>query len=626
MANIKNFGLIGVGADLQLGKAGVRVVNDAGVIKFRQPTGLNLVGLATSNVTTDGLVVSGSSTINMGSNTVTNVATGVANTDAVNVLQLTDAITGAITTAGNNTSAIQNELDAVELALGLATNGTLVAFASGSSAFGQSTFKGAIEAIGAALTSEISNRGTAEGTLQSNIDAKVSKAGDTMSGDLAMGGNRITGLVSPLVGDGAATKNYVDGLVSGLSWLPPVSQTVADITALGALGALANGVRVAVISTNKIYTFDAGSAGSGVLLLDGQSYFDQTDETGYVFNGTSIVQFTGTGQISAGSGLSKTGNQLDINFGAGITLLPADSVGINLYSASGLMLTSDGTSDSTSAGSQLSIKLDGTSLSKSATGLRVSATTMSAISDNTTAIGTVAGDLSTLAGRVTTAEGTITNHTGRLEALEGGSTTTALQTEIDAVETAVGLSAAGLFVTFTTSNFINTATSIVTSLTLLDDALKSMDTAYKLADTNMLTAISTAKGEAIADAALDATAKANQALADANAYTDSKFVTDSATTQKAIYASYAVGTTAVGVLKGFVHRIKVYVTTADSTSTAVQVGTSGVNNDLVTTADVDTSDVGLYIIEVNKVYGSNTTLNVYATGTVVGKVIIEYLA
>jgi len=44
----------------------------------------------------------------------------------------------------------------------------------------------------------------------SQTSLKLSKAGDTMSGNLAMGANKITGLADPTLAQDAATKNYVD--------------------------------------------------------------------------------------------------------------------------------------------------------------------------------------------------------------------------------------------------------------------------------------------------------------------------------------------------------------------------------------------------------------------------------
>jgi len=54
-----------------------------------------------------------------------------------------------------------------------------------------------------------------EETARINGDAlKVNKAGDTMSGALAMGGNKVTGLGAPTSADDATTKTYVDQTVS----------------------------------------------------------------------------------------------------------------------------------------------------------------------------------------------------------------------------------------------------------------------------------------------------------------------------------------------------------------------------------------------------------------------------
>ena len=47
-------------------------------------------------------------------------------------------------------------------------------------------------------------------TLTTSVGTKVSKAGDTMSGNLALSGNKVTGLGAPTAAADAATKSYVD--------------------------------------------------------------------------------------------------------------------------------------------------------------------------------------------------------------------------------------------------------------------------------------------------------------------------------------------------------------------------------------------------------------------------------
>lgn len=60
---------------------------------------------------------------------------------------------------------------------------------------------------------------------------KVAKAGDTMSGDLAMGGNKVTGLGAPTSGTDSATKTYVDDTVASVTagTIPDGSITTAKI-------------------------------------------------------------------------------------------------------------------------------------------------------------------------------------------------------------------------------------------------------------------------------------------------------------------------------------------------------------------------------------------------------------
>ena len=51
---------------------------------------------------------------------------------------------------------------------------------------------------------------TAE-AAKKTADASLPKAGGTMTGDIAMGGNKVSGLATPTSGSDAANKDYVDG-------------------------------------------------------------------------------------------------------------------------------------------------------------------------------------------------------------------------------------------------------------------------------------------------------------------------------------------------------------------------------------------------------------------------------
>lgn len=154
---------------------------------------------------------------------------------------------------------------------------------------------------------------------------KVSKAGDTLTGTLTFtNGATITGVVNPVAATDVANKQYVDALAAGLSWQEPVESIGAGLPVVDPVA----GHRYLNITDKKIYTSNGTDWDAGVSPVDGYALFDRSNETSYVFSGSTWVQFTGTGQITAGLGLSKTGNRLDLELSTagGLTFTP-DSVG-----------------------------------------------------------------------------------------------------------------------------------------------------------------------------------------------------------------------------------------------------------------------------------------------------------
>jgi len=200
----------------------------------------------------------------------------------------------------------------------------------------------------------------------------VNVIGDNMSGNLTFNGiATVTGLAAPTAASDAATKNYVDSAVSGLSWKQAV-----DTVGTALPGTAVTGARFLNTTDGKIYTATATNTwNAGVAATDGDAVFDRATETGYVYSGTAWTIFTGTGQIAAGVGLSKTGNQMDINLGAGIAQLPTDEVGIDLANptSGGLRLRLAGV-DSTDTAAQLTLVLKSAGgLTQDADGLYVPA-------------------------------------------------------------------------------------------------------------------------------------------------------------------------------------------------------------------------------------------------------------
>lgn len=81
MANVKNFGLVGVGADLQLGKAGTRLINNAGTFNFKAAN-----GTADAALTAAGITSSGNVTLTTG-NLALSALNGVMSIGGTNVMQ-----------------------------------------------------------------------------------------------------------------------------------------------------------------------------------------------------------------------------------------------------------------------------------------------------------------------------------------------------------------------------------------------------------------------------------------------------------------------------------------------------------------------------------------------------------
>lgn len=262
---------------------------------------------------------------------------------------------------------LENGLTNVEGGAGLEANGSYVV---GTSNYlgASTTLKASINALDAALL-----------TASTSAADSVKKIGDTMTGNLVMSGDKeVIGLPAiPSGATAAASKSYVDSVAAGLTWETPVQSVGATNPATATTGD-----RFLNTTDGKVYTATATDTwNAGVLMLDGAALFDTATETGYVYSGSAWVQFTGGGQVVAGSGLTKTANQIDINMGAGIGVLPTDEVGVDVHANGGLFTTVDNSASSTDTAAQLAIKLGSTYLVTSAAGLDLSTAVKNAVDD-----------------------------------------------------------------------------------------------------------------------------------------------------------------------------------------------------------------------------------------------------
>lgn len=199
------------------------------------------------------------------------------------------------------------------------------------------------------------------------------------------------------------------------------------------------------------------------------------------------TQFQGLPQFIAGAGLDLTGDTFSVKFGAGITELPTDEVGVDLRAAGGLFTTVDGSTPSTVTGSQLSIRLADSSLVLAAGGISVNPSIQNEIDAIEASLGAIVDasgvyqgftgtnymdgnasitedltDLDTAIGNNASAIATIT-----------GTTIPDLQTEVDNIEAALGsmVDNSGNYVPFSGTNYIDGNSSVAEDLTDLDNQI-----------------------------------------------------------------------------------------------------------------------------------------------------------
>jgi hypothetical protein len=210
-------------------------------------------------------------------------------------------------------------------------------------------------------------RNSSDTTLAS-IDAsgKITAVGALFNGVVNVNNNKITNLATPTSDADAVTKAYVDDAIAGLAWKEAVHLIAVSNVALtgntgtlvidghSALDATDSGYRILLTnqttSTQKgIYVYndngttytltrstDADSPaeliGASVYVQEGTTYgtssWVQSNHYMDSFDDQAWVQFSGAALITAGTGMTKTGNTLDVVGTSNRITANADSIDI----------------------------------------------------------------------------------------------------------------------------------------------------------------------------------------------------------------------------------------------------------------------------------------------------------
>ena len=325
------------------------------------PSSSNLSTLVTDETGSGALVFANSPTL-------ISPTLGVASATSVNKLTITAPTTGAtLTIADGKTLTSSNSLtftgtDSSSVAFGSGgtvayTANNLGAFASTSSSqlagvISDETGTGSLVFANNPTMSGVTVNGnltvSGSGLVASNINnfdtaVRTSRL-DQMAvptSSVSLNSQKITSLAEPTNDQDAATKSYVDAARSGLDVKQSVRVATTEFIALSGTQTIDD---VSVIAGNRVLVKDQGAATNGIYDVAAGSWSRSTDadssaevtagmftfvsegtenaDSGWVLTtndtitlGTTVLsfaQFSGAGQITAGSGLTKSGNTLNV--------------------------------------------------------------------------------------------------------------------------------------------------------------------------------------------------------------------------------------------------------------------------------------------------------------------------
>jgi hypothetical protein len=721
MSSTKNFGVDGIGSNVQFGKGGSRIANDSGSLKVLNPSGAALATLRVASPVADEDAI----TFLLHKNDLGTIKTNVgldgnghyvANTFSSYIASATsfktadDALDGAL-------AALQIEVNSIETGTGLNANGTLTV--PGSTYLANST----------SLLNAITKLDTALNTVQGELNVTQTGVGLSTSGTYVVptGTNYLSGsttLASATIlldtaifavqgelnvvetavglgGDGTlpawTTPNYISGstsLIQAISSLDDQLKSTNDtLTSMGSAlsyrGTVAGGA--AEISAFDLDTLSETTGSyykvsqSGHFSYDGGDTFFANVNDGIVKNmdgGWDIIDNTNAAVFGSSNRIAVTGS-LDDGFTVDISssyvgqssITTLGTITNGVWNGTAISAVRGGTGQTVYAVGDILVATSTTALEKLPRGSAKQQLRINSAGETLEYADLIAAD-------VAFSDGSYTATNASTALIE-------VRTKVNAVQTGAGLTSAGDFVANTSTTYIAAATSLKQSDNLLDVAISTLattvgnmteaeifspNTFYSVKTTNTQTEfygnVNAAKvlvGKVVsgnntntrfsidmatagraklavesgtlsnADLALvplgtgsiDASGARMTNLANATQNADAVsfgFAKSTMTSYKTVAFTEANAPVSLGTLNGLVKRVIVQINDAFAAPSGVTVGTSGNTSLLVTGADIDHSEEGIYIVDV--IASVNAVVSVYISGSGAGTgtVIVEYLA
>ena len=227
-------------------------------------------------------------------------------------------------------------------------------------------------------------------TVTNSIATKLSLSGGTMTGAIAMGTNKITGLGDPTSAQDAATKNYIDTQTTSAG----ASATAAAISA-SAAATSATSAATSASSAAASYSSVVGLTGSGIVRDLGSITDTDTTSSTYI-NIATVAAAAATSASSASASQSAAATSATSAATSATSAAASATAAATSATSAAASATAAATSASSAQASSSAAATSATSAATSATSAATSASAAATSATSSAASATLANDWATL--------------------------------------------------------------------------------------------------------------------------------------------------------------------------------------------------------------------------------------